>query len=259
MDKLLAMSILSSTPADIYSVSTPWLDTIFRAPNKQQNKGRNSADKEKKISAPVEKQQQQQQQQRGKAWFEPAFDGLNCFETLVSESVFERHVADSKHFFGGYVRTRWATAHTFPHSSTLPCSHASDFLLLLCRESKNPLALSRIASISCVIPLRYKYPSQPFFLVIPQADKEYTRNQSSPPQPSMDKLSSSWINLSRLGKWKEAEEIDGKTSNSSSSSSIEQEKRQLDESKKNSQQQLSRPRFAPEFDGINCFETLVSH
>ncbi|KAJ0971160.1 hypothetical protein J5N97_019119 [Dioscorea zingiberensis] len=73
MERLLAFSILSSAPAEIFSVG--WTMT------KKTSKG-----DEKKISdcREVPKKDHQNKKQ-GRPCLAPEFDGLYCFETLVSQ------------------------------------------------------------------------------------------------------------------------------------------------------------------------------
>lgn len=78
MDKILAFSILSSSPADIaaggYSTRLSWRSDgrkqAEQAPKKQEEKAEQSSRPERK--------------QEAKARFAPEFDGINCFESIVS-------------------------------------------------------------------------------------------------------------------------------------------------------------------------------
>jgi len=84
MEKLLAMSILSSTPSDVKSgISSSWMNMSFR---KRSNQDRNKEDSkgQKKESRKKEEEQQKKSNKGRAAWFAPEFDGLNCFETIVS-------------------------------------------------------------------------------------------------------------------------------------------------------------------------------
>ncbi|KAJ0971158.1 hypothetical protein J5N97_019117 [Dioscorea zingiberensis] len=73
MERLLAFSILSSAPAEIFSVG--WTTT------KKTSKG-----DEKNISdCGEERKKDYQNKKQGRPCLAPEFDGLHCFETLVSQ------------------------------------------------------------------------------------------------------------------------------------------------------------------------------
>ncbi|KAL0913852.1 hypothetical protein M5K25_017344 [Dendrobium thyrsiflorum] len=75
MEKLLAMSILSASPAEIAGF---WGN--LRLPCKK-----NSSECSVKEGEQITGGKQREEQKKGKAaWFAPEFDGLNCFETFVS-------------------------------------------------------------------------------------------------------------------------------------------------------------------------------
>ncbi|XP_062227953.1 uncharacterized protein LOC133926177 [Phragmites australis] len=80
MDKILAFSIMSSSPADIaaggYSTRLFW---------------RTSAGKQQVEKAPKQEKAEQQgsppvteRKQETRARFAPEFDGINCFDSIVS-------------------------------------------------------------------------------------------------------------------------------------------------------------------------------
>ncbi|CAL5044845.1 unnamed protein product [Urochloa decumbens] len=90
MDKILAFSILSSSPADIsatgFSTRLSWRTS---AGSQRQQQQQQQAEK------PPRQQQQQQEKaaeqqggsrpaERKQARFAPEFDGVNCFESIVS-------------------------------------------------------------------------------------------------------------------------------------------------------------------------------
>lgn len=82
MDKLLAMSILSSTPSDLYGGS--WMNlSIFR--KSDQTKERDANGKVQSRS-PIEevKKPENQKEKKLKPRFAVEFDGINCFETIIS-------------------------------------------------------------------------------------------------------------------------------------------------------------------------------
>ncbi|KAJ1692773.1 hypothetical protein LUZ63_009471 [Rhynchospora breviuscula] len=86
MDKLLAMSILSSTPSEIYG---SWMNlSIFsksdltneRDAKVVQSKSRiEEAKKERRNEMP-----ESQKEKKLKPRFAVEFDGINCFETIIS-------------------------------------------------------------------------------------------------------------------------------------------------------------------------------
>jgi hypothetical protein len=89
MDKILAFSILSSSPADLaagggyYSTRLSWR-TVSVA-NQKRRQAERAPKQEKGEELPVpEKEKQHQQQEATRARFAPEFDGLNCFESIVS-------------------------------------------------------------------------------------------------------------------------------------------------------------------------------
>lgn len=88
MEKLLAMSILSSTPAEV--AGSLWMMNASLFKNGKKSGG--VAEKQGPLSTPQSEKadvnkQKQQQKAKGSScrpWFAPEFDGLNCFESLVS-------------------------------------------------------------------------------------------------------------------------------------------------------------------------------
>lgn len=92
MEKLLAMSILSSTPAEI-STGGSWIMNISlfknnkksNAPESSNTKSTDSGEAKKPSSSPQgDKRKDIKKTQQGSPWCAPEFDGLNCFETIVS-------------------------------------------------------------------------------------------------------------------------------------------------------------------------------
>ncbi|GJN29752.1 hypothetical protein PR202_gb18070 [Eleusine coracana subsp. coracana] len=86
MDKILAFSILSSSPADLaaggngyYSTRLSWRTTSSGGTQKQQPQAekQDKAEQKHQSSHPVPERKQQPR-------FAPEFDGLNCFESIVS-------------------------------------------------------------------------------------------------------------------------------------------------------------------------------
>ncbi|TKW19478.1 hypothetical protein SEVIR_4G022400v4 [Setaria viridis] len=91
MDKILAFSILSSSPADIsstgFSTRLSWRSSSSAVTQKQQQQ---QAEK----PAPRQQEKKAAEQQAGsrpaaaaerkQARFAPEFDGINCFESIVS-------------------------------------------------------------------------------------------------------------------------------------------------------------------------------
>ncbi|CAL5045533.1 unnamed protein product [Urochloa decumbens] len=87
MDKILAFSILSSSPADIsatgFSTRLSWRTTAGAGSQRQQQQAE---------KAPRQQQEKAADQQGGsrpaaerkQARFAPEFDGINCFESIVS-------------------------------------------------------------------------------------------------------------------------------------------------------------------------------
>uniref|UniRef100_A0A0D9WLF9 Uncharacterized protein n=1 Tax=Leersia perrieri TaxID=77586 RepID=A0A0D9WLF9_9ORYZ len=73
MDKILAFSILSSTPAEIAAAGYTTMFSWRTSAGKQQQK-------------PAEKAQKKEgeKQQEARPRFAPEFDGINCFESIVS-------------------------------------------------------------------------------------------------------------------------------------------------------------------------------
>ncbi|KAF3332356.1 hypothetical protein FCM35_KLT01933 [Carex littledalei] len=69
-------------------------------------------------------------------------------------------------------------------------------------------------------------------------------------------LSGPWMNLSIFRKSDQTKERDAKVQ---SRSLIEEVKKQRNETPENQKEKKLKPRFAVEFDGINCFETIISH
>ncbi|GJN01033.1 hypothetical protein PR202_ga18267 [Eleusine coracana subsp. coracana] len=87
MDKILAFSILSSSPADLaagrgyYSTRLSWRTTSSGGNQKQQPEKQDKAEQKHQSSHPVPERKKQEE---GKPRFAPEFDGLNCFESIVS-------------------------------------------------------------------------------------------------------------------------------------------------------------------------------
>jgi hypothetical protein len=88
MDKILAFSILSSSPADIsatggFSTGLSWRRRTTSSSAGTQKKQQQKQQQEKEEeglpagSRPAERKQKQ-------ARFAPEFDGINCFESIVS-------------------------------------------------------------------------------------------------------------------------------------------------------------------------------
>jgi hypothetical protein len=89
MDKILAFSILSSSPADIsatggFSTGLSWwrrMRTSSSAGTQKKQQQKQQQEKEEEGlpagSRPAERKQKQ-------ARFAPDFDGINCFESIVS-------------------------------------------------------------------------------------------------------------------------------------------------------------------------------
>jgi hypothetical protein len=89
MDKILAFSILSSSPADIsatggFSTGLSWwrrMRTSSSAGTQKKQQQKQQQEKEEEGlpagSRPAERKQKQ-------ARFAPEFDGINCFESIVS-------------------------------------------------------------------------------------------------------------------------------------------------------------------------------
>ncbi|KAJ4775209.1 hypothetical protein LUZ62_059466 [Rhynchospora pubera] len=79
MDKLLAMSILSSTPSEIYG---SWMNlSIFRDAKVVQSKSRIE---EAKKEIRRDEMPESQKENKLKPRFAVEFDGINCFETIIS-------------------------------------------------------------------------------------------------------------------------------------------------------------------------------
>ncbi|WOK92923.1 hypothetical protein Cni_G01615 [Canna indica] len=83
MDKLLAMSILSSTPADL-SGSCSWLDVFALKKTKDYCTSGSAGEAGKSRNYAAEEQRKQQQKQHARTRFGPEFDGLDVFGTLIS-------------------------------------------------------------------------------------------------------------------------------------------------------------------------------
>jgi hypothetical protein len=75
MDKILAFSIMSSSPAEIsgdgYATRLSWRSGGTKQPQQQEQKLEQGSRPEKKPEVRVPR-------------FAPEFDGVNCFETIVS-------------------------------------------------------------------------------------------------------------------------------------------------------------------------------
>ncbi|CAN6223625.1 unnamed protein product [Urochloa humidicola] len=89
MDKILAFSILSSSPADIsatgFSTRLSWRTSASAGSHKEQHH------QQQVEKAPRQQQEKATEQQSGsrpaerkQARFAPEFDGINCFESIVS-------------------------------------------------------------------------------------------------------------------------------------------------------------------------------
>ena len=78
MDKILAFSILSSSPADIagagYATRLSWRSRSWQQPEKATEKQRQE-EKVDQVSPPQIKREVR---------FAPEFDGINCFESMIS-------------------------------------------------------------------------------------------------------------------------------------------------------------------------------
>lgn len=78
MDKILAFSILSSSPADIagagYATRLSWRSRGGQQPEKATEKQRQE-EKVDQVSRPEMKREVR---------FAPEFDGINCFESMIS-------------------------------------------------------------------------------------------------------------------------------------------------------------------------------
>ncbi|KAJ3672517.1 hypothetical protein LUZ60_007238 [Juncus effusus] len=83
MEKLLAMSILSSTPAEI-SGST-WMNfSIFRKSDEVKERDLKMKSKIEEGKMKNEKKTEEVKERKFRPRFAPEFDGINCFETIVS-------------------------------------------------------------------------------------------------------------------------------------------------------------------------------
>ncbi|KAF8732765.1 hypothetical protein HU200_003947 [Digitaria exilis] len=89
MDKILAFSILSSSPADIsataFSTRLSWRASAGSGSHSQ--KQRQQQEKKAPIRQQEEKKatdQQGRNPETTRARFAPEFDGINCFESIVS-------------------------------------------------------------------------------------------------------------------------------------------------------------------------------
>jgi hypothetical protein len=87
MDKILAFSILSASPADLaagggghYATRLSWRTISGSSHTEQQPAGKAP----KQEQGPETERKQQQQQREARPRFAPEFDGLNCFESIVS-------------------------------------------------------------------------------------------------------------------------------------------------------------------------------
>uniref|UniRef100_A0A0A9DKK1 Uncharacterized protein n=1 Tax=Arundo donax TaxID=35708 RepID=A0A0A9DKK1_ARUDO len=85
MDKILAFSILSSSPADIaaggYSTRLSWRTSAGKQQPRQAEKAlrQDKAEQQGSRSGPAAERKQE-----ARARFAPEFDGINCFESIVS-------------------------------------------------------------------------------------------------------------------------------------------------------------------------------
>ncbi|PKA59979.1 hypothetical protein AXF42_Ash009663 [Apostasia shenzhenica] len=79
MDKLLAMSILSSSPAEIAGF---WVN--FPAICRKKTESNSVEDGDVKARGKGNDRRPPVKQERGRPSLAPEFDGLNCFETIVS-------------------------------------------------------------------------------------------------------------------------------------------------------------------------------
>ncbi|CAN6215262.1 unnamed protein product [Urochloa humidicola] len=85
MDKILAFSILSSSPADIsptgFSTRLSWRTS---AGSQKQQHHHQQAEKAPKVSQEKQAASRPSSTGRKQARFAPEFDGINCFESIVS-------------------------------------------------------------------------------------------------------------------------------------------------------------------------------
>ena len=88
MERLLAMSILSSTPADIFgsrtTVSMEKIKEKVCEESSNSSKSTNSDDNWREAENKAEDEKKKPQKQRTQSRFAVEFDGLSCFETIVS-------------------------------------------------------------------------------------------------------------------------------------------------------------------------------
>jgi hypothetical protein len=90
MDKILAFSILSSSPADIsatggFSTGLSWwrrMRTSSSAGTQKEKKKQQQAEKEEEEGLPAGSRPAERKQKQAR--FAPEFDGINCFESIVS-------------------------------------------------------------------------------------------------------------------------------------------------------------------------------
>ncbi|CAL5050656.1 unnamed protein product [Urochloa decumbens] len=84
MDKILAFSILSSSPADISSTGfSTRLSWRTSAGSQRQQQQAEKAPRQQQEKA-AEQQGGSRPAERKQARFAPEFDGINCFESIVS-------------------------------------------------------------------------------------------------------------------------------------------------------------------------------
>ncbi|CAN6191613.1 unnamed protein product [Urochloa humidicola] len=86
MDKILVFSILSSSPADIsatgFSTLLSWRTSA--GSHKQQQQQAEKAPRQQQEKAADQQSGSRPAAERKQARFAPEFDGINCFESIVS-------------------------------------------------------------------------------------------------------------------------------------------------------------------------------
>ncbi|XP_006655756.1 uncharacterized protein LOC102718181 [Oryza brachyantha] len=84
MDKILAFSILSSSPAEIaaagYTTRFSWRTSAGKQQKQKPAEKAPKQEGEKPSSRPAERKKPE----AARARFAPEFDGINCFESIVS-------------------------------------------------------------------------------------------------------------------------------------------------------------------------------
>ncbi|CAL5036514.1 unnamed protein product [Urochloa decumbens] len=88
MDKILAFSILSSSPADIsatgFSTRLSWRTSAGAGSQRQQQAEKPPRQQQQQQEKAAEQQGGSRPAERKQARFAPEFDGVNCFESIVS-------------------------------------------------------------------------------------------------------------------------------------------------------------------------------